>query len=89
MIKEVSMFHEYDVIKLRKDMPAAGLAAGAIGAIVMVYTKDKVAHAYEVEFVNKDGTTQALLTLNEDEIEKAKEDFNSKLSDMVKENINE
>ena len=66
----VYTFHEYDVVKLKRDMPSIALKAGSIGAIVMVYTKDKNTHAYEVEFVDENGETLALQTLGEDDIEK-------------------
>lgn len=43
------------------DLPDEGVLAGDLGAIVEVYTSPEI--AYEVEFVNPDGTTRALLTL--------------------------
>lgn len=61
------MFREYDVVKLKKDLPAEKLKAGTIGAIVMVYPEKP--QAYEVEFVDEEGGTSALLTLSEKEIE--------------------
>lgn len=64
------MFGEYDVVKLKKDIPSSGLVAGAIGAIVMVYSSNPP--EYEVEFVDQDGNTLALVTLSEDEIELVK-----------------
>ena len=40
--------------------------AGDLGVIVEVYTKPAL--AYEVEFVNPDGTTRALLTLSPQQV---------------------
>jgi Domain of unknown function (DUF4926) len=59
------MFSEYDVVKLKQ--PKAGLPAGAIGAIVMVY--DSLPRGYDVEFTNAEGVTLALLTLGDDDLE--------------------
>ena len=42
------------------------ILAGDLGTIVEVYTKPTL--AYEVEFVNTDGTARALLTLAPDQI---------------------
>lgn len=74
------MLHENDVVRLRHsvpaqssarwpDLPSTALDAGAIGTIVLVYRKDSLTHAYEVEFVDNDGSTLALLTLKEEDIE--------------------
>jgi hypothetical protein len=46
-------------------MPTVGLYAGDVGAIVHVHGQGK---AYEVEFVDGDGTTVALLTLDAEEV---------------------
>ncbi len=43
------------------DLPAEQVMAGDLGGIVEVYTTPAL--AYEVEFVNPDGTTRALVTL--------------------------
>ena len=47
-------------VALTRDIPAAGLRCGDIGAVVEVHEAD----AYEVEFVVASGRTQALLTLS-------------------------
>jgi len=60
------MFKEYDVVKLREPRVAEGLAAGALGAILIVH--DAMPPAYEVEFVDNQGFTIALLTLMEEEL---------------------
>lgn len=57
------MFKEYDVVKLKEDMPSENLSKDDIGAIVMVYEGDPP--EYEVEFVDATGQTLALLTVKE------------------------
>lgn len=52
-------FRELDTVVLLKDFHEAGLRAGDLGAVVLVYG----AEALEVEFVTASGRTQALLTL--------------------------
>lgn len=57
---------EYDVVRLLRPLPEYDLPAGATGAVVTDYrpysATDKPA-AYEVEFTNADGVTQALATV--------------------------
>lgn len=48
-----------DTVALTHDLPAWGLRAGDVGAVVEVLAPD----AYEVEFVVASGRTQALVTL--------------------------
>ncbi len=43
------------------NFPEHGVLAGDLGTIVEIYTTPTL--AYEVEFVNPDGSTRALLTL--------------------------
>jgi hypothetical protein len=45
----------------------AGLNAGAIGAVVMVYESDPP--GYDVEFTDARGVTLALLTLRDEDLE--------------------
>jgi hypothetical protein len=59
---------EYDVVRLRRDLPQYRLKKGAIGAVVMVYDEGK-RKQYEVEFSDDHGGTLALETLDEDDIE--------------------
>lgn len=59
---------EYDVVRLRHPLPEHQLEAGALGAIVMVYTDPP---GYEVEFTDADGITLALVTLYDADVEKA------------------
>lgn len=64
------MFGEYDVIRLKRDKPMSDLLAGATGTILLIYPQPPLPPAYEVEFTDGKGNTVALLTLQEDEIEK-------------------
>jgi hypothetical protein len=50
-----------DTIVATTNFPEHRVLAGDVGAVVEVY--DTPSPAYEVEFVNPDGTTRALLTL--------------------------
>ncbi len=48
------------------DLPDEQVLSGDLGTIVEVYTVPHL--AYEVEFVNPDGTTRALLTLPPEQV---------------------
>ena len=48
------------------NLPDHHVLAGDIGSVVEVYTSPNL--AYEIEFVNPDGTTRALLTLAPDQV---------------------
>jgi len=48
--------------------PGEEVLAGDLGTIVEVYTDPSL--AYDVEFVNPDGSTRALLTLTPDQLRK-------------------
>jgi len=61
-------FEELDVIKVVSDFPEHGIVKGEIGAIVVAFTYPK--EAYEVEFVNDDGTTKAMFTILSENLEK-------------------
>jgi len=55
------MIAEHAMVVLNFDKPASGLFAGDVGAVVHVYSNGA---AYEVEFVDGDGTTVACITLD-------------------------
>jgi uncharacterized protein DUF4926 len=57
---------EHDLAALRTDLPAHGLVAGDVGAVVFVHRDGE---AYEVELVTADGRTIALETLLPDQLE--------------------
>lgn len=54
-------YHLLDVVIATTSLPQAQVLQGDLGTIVEIYEIPK--RAYEVEFVNPDGTTRALLTL--------------------------
>jgi len=53
-----------DTVVLKKDIPAQGLRAGDVGAVVEKYGSKGL----EVEFVTGSGRTQALVTLGVDDV---------------------
>ena len=53
-----------DTVVLEKDLPINGLKKGDIGAVVETYEPDGL----EVEFVTGTGETQAIVTLNIEDI---------------------
>ena len=57
-------FSMLDTVVLQEDLPASGLRAGDIGAVVEVYGEEGL----EVEFVTGSGMTQALLTLKTSQV---------------------
>jgi hypothetical protein len=59
------MIPEHSLIVLNHDLPDHELHAGDVGAVVHVYPEGD---AYEVEFVDGDGTTIALVTLADREV---------------------
>jgi hypothetical protein len=60
-----TMLAEHSLVVLTCDAPESGLFAGDVGAIVHVYGQGM---AYEVEFVDGDGTTIALITLKSEAV---------------------
>ena len=62
------MFHEYDMVKLLKNIPEEQLTAGAMGVIQIVHDVPGLPIAYVVEFTN-DMNEVVILTLLEKEIE--------------------
>ena len=61
---------ELDTVVLLRDLPEAGLRAGDLGAVVMVYGLE----ALEVEFVTASGRTQALVTLPVSDVRPVRDD---------------
>ena len=53
-----------DTVVLARDLPEYSLCAGDLGAVVEVYEPDGL----EVEFVTASGKTQALVTLNVNDV---------------------
>ncbi len=59
------MIREHDRVVLKTPVPAEGLEAGDVGAVVHVYRDGQ---AYEVEFLTLDGRTAAVVTLEADQV---------------------
>lgn len=62
-----TQLQELDVVALTHNLPEHGLKQGDRGAIIHIYPNGQT---FEVEFVNPDGTTQALLTLTAAHLQK-------------------
>ena len=60
-------FKELDVVRTIKPFLNENINEGEIGTIVMVYTEPN--EAYEVEFVNDDGSTKAMFAILPEDIE--------------------
>lgn len=65
-------YRELDIVKTKVDLPGAredgaALPAGSSGTIVMAFSSPY--EAYEVEFLNDDGETIAMLPLKPEQIE--------------------
>ncbi len=58
-------FKLFDVVALTEDLPEENLSSGQVGTIVEVYNDGE---AFEVEFVDKNGHTYGLLTLNPEQL---------------------
>jgi hypothetical protein len=52
---------ENDVVTVMADRPEAGLVAGDVGAVVHCYP---IGGAYEVEFVDANGRSKGVVTMN-------------------------
>ena len=63
------IFKELEVIELTHDILKHNLKKGARGTVVEIY---KNGEAYEIEFVNAEGKTVALLTLDSSEFRNIK-----------------
>ena len=55
----------FDVVALTEDIPEEKLREGSVGTIVEVYNEGE---AFEVEFVDPQGRTYALLTLRPEQV---------------------
>jgi hypothetical protein len=67
-------FRELDTVVLARDLPEAGLRAGDLGAVVLVYGAPDAPEALEVEFVTASGRTQALRTLGPGDVRPVRDD---------------
>lgn len=62
--------HPLDVVVLTHDLPTHGLRTGDLGAVVEVYAPDAIG----VEFVAASGRTQALITLQPEDLREVADD---------------
>lgn len=69
-----SPFRELDTVVLARDLPEAGMRAGDLGAVVMVYGSPDAPEGLEVEFVTASGRTQALRTLGPGDVRPVRDD---------------
>ncbi|MCG5452711.1 MULTISPECIES: DUF4926 domain-containing protein [Micromonospora] len=60
------MLELYDVVELREAISGEQLPAGAVGTVVHIFNAPST--AYEVEFVDTDGHTIAMVTLRADQV---------------------
>jgi hypothetical protein len=64
------MFKEYQVVRLRRNLPEFNLSEGVFGTILLVYDpKPNLPRAYEVEFVDRQGKSLAQVTVFQEDIE--------------------
>jgi hypothetical protein len=68
MSKIIMKFNELEAVKVLKDFPGEGIRAGDIGTIVVAFTVPN--EAYEVEFVNGDGTMRAMFAVLPEDLER-------------------
>ncbi|HEY7269071.1 MAG TPA: DUF4926 domain-containing protein [Dehalococcoidia bacterium] len=61
---------ELELVALRRDLPEFGLRAGQIGTVVLVHRLN----ALEVEFMDSEGDSVALLTILDRDVRVAKRD---------------
>ena len=60
------MFQELQCVRARSALPEHGIEAGALGAVVHVFTRPQ--RAYEVEFCDDQGETIAMVPLKADQL---------------------
>ncbi len=66
-MKETMMLNIGDAVRLKKPFAEDGLPIGAEGAVVMCFSEPS--EGYEVEFLDDEGCTEAVLTLEPDDFE--------------------
>lgn len=66
----MTMIQELDLVALLTDRPSIGLRRGDVGTVVLIYGRSAGAGGdlYEVEFINANGDTVAVETLNAEEV---------------------
>ena len=59
-------FNELDAVKTLKSFPDDGIRMGEIGTIVVAFNTPN--EAYEVEFLNNDGSTKAMFAIDPEDL---------------------
>lgn len=62
---------ECDIVRILVGKPEHGIVAGTRGTVVMVYDAPPIPLGYEVEFLDADGDTIAVVTVDATEVELA------------------
>ncbi len=62
------MLSEYDVVRLRSASPGIAVPSGTRGTVLIVYADNPP--AYEVEFVDNDGTSLGTFTMKQSDLER-------------------
>ena len=65
------MIKELDLVVLRESLPNQGLRAGDVGTVVLVHQKGT---AFEVEFINPNGETVNVATLESSQVRLARKE---------------
>jgi hypothetical protein len=63
------MINEYDIVRLKRNIPEKNLHIGDEGTIVMIHDIRGLPRGYEVEFYDNEGYMSAVLTLMDEDIE--------------------
>ena len=61
------MFNEYDVVKLKRELPGNPIPLGAKGTVLMVFGAPT--EGYEVEFMDRAGNSLGVFTVHPNDIE--------------------
>jgi hypothetical protein len=67
------MFQEYEMVRIKRDIPELNLHAGDVGVVLMVYDEPNLPRAYEVDFSNIIEKTLKTATLYEKDLERLEE----------------
>jgi hypothetical protein len=64
------MISKYDVVELLRDIPKQDLLSGSRGVVLIVYHEPDLPRAYEVEFLDNQGNSIAIVTLHDKDLKK-------------------
>jgi hypothetical protein len=62
---------EFDLVRLKRPLPALGLPEGARGTALIIYRKPEL--AFEVEFLDSEGESLGVVTLSPEDVEKVED----------------